>query len=300
MHIERLLKIINLLTEKKTITAKELAERFDVSTKTIYRNLDTLTLANIPVVTTRGRNGGISILENHKINKNFIKDSEQLDILNGLGVLNTLEYSDIEDTIIKLKNVFNKDSDDLLEIDFSCWGSSTGENKKFKTIKKALFNHRALDITYTNNYGDKTKRTIYPLKLIFKNTSWYLAAFCIIKNDYRVFKIRRILNPQITDITFNKSNYPFQEIADPYFTSEEQKGIVLKFNSNCSKKVFNEFEYDMFTQLPNNELIVKFKSTLDKWLCSYIFTFENNVEILEPTSLKTIYIKMLKVSYKNL
>ena len=191
MQINRLFEIVYLLLEKNCITAKELSEHFGVSVRTIYRDIDILSTANIPIYTNKGKGGGISLLENFVLDKSILSEEEQNQILFALQSLEKLNVNNEKKALEKMSMLFNKGTKNWIEIDFSNWGTDSTQNEKFNKIKESIINSKVIEITYFNSYGEENKRQIEPLQIWFKDKSWYIKAFCRLKQDDFI-KIRNI------------------------------------------------------------------------------------------------------------
>ena len=192
MQINRLFEIVYILLEHQCMTAKELANRFEVSVRTIYRDIDVLSAAGIPIYMTRGKGGGISLLPNFILNKTVLTESEKTEILSALHAVQAVNSNESKTVIQRLSNLFGEAQTDWLEIDFSSWGNYREEVSLFQTLKTAILHKRVVHFLYHNANGQQSNRIAEPLKLCFKGQSWYLYAFCLHKCDYRFFKLRRI------------------------------------------------------------------------------------------------------------
>jgi len=160
MKINRLLEISLVLLNKGTVTAKELAERFDVSTRTIYRDVDILSTAGIPVYTNKGNGGGISILDNYSINKTVLTDGERDSLLLALKTLQSTKYPEIDTVLDKIGAVFkNSPAAEWVDINFSPWGSGPNAENKLLNIKMAILNCKVIIFDYINANGIKSQRT---------------------------------------------------------------------------------------------------------------------------------------------
>ena len=154
----RLFKIVYYILENGRITAPELAEKFEVSVRTIYRDIDVISSAGIPIYVTTGRNGGIQILENYVLDKALFSEKEKQDILAALQSVSVVSNTYEKDMLTKLSALFNINSDNWFEVDFSRWGSKTQDNTTFELLKNAVISHKALCIMYVNSYGKKSQR----------------------------------------------------------------------------------------------------------------------------------------------
>ncbi len=288
---------MNILIDKRQVSAKELASEFEVSTKTIYRDIDTLSIAGIPIMTTKGRNGGISILETYKVSKALLTNDEQSEVIKGLELLNTLKYTKSSETLLKLKSLFNKTEYNLIDIDFSYWGSDKAHEEKFKLIKEGLFNDKKISFSYVDTYGDESVREVYPLKLVFKEKQWYLSGYCLKRDNYRIFNTYRMVNVNVIDESFNRNNYIVPSIKCDIKWRGKYSNYTLKISSNCTRRVYTEFPIDKIEKLENGDLLVKDSTIFDSWFYTHVMSYGSNLEIVEPVSLRNDVVEYLQ---KNL
>lgn len=207
MKSERLLAITMMLLEQEQISAPQLAERFEVSVRTIYRDIDSLSQAGIPVVAFPGSKGGIRIMENYKIDQRFFTTSDLISLLTSLNSLSRhMNSKQTAYTIEKLKSLVPKKLEkevalktDQLIIDLSPWIQNGQAGASIELIQQSLDTQYALSIEYENRAGDYSKRAIEPYRLILKESSWYTQAFCLEKQEFRIFKLSRMKNIQSTN-----------------------------------------------------------------------------------------------------
>ena len=201
MQESRLFRILYYLLDKGRATAPELAEKFEVSVRTIYRDVDAISSAGIPIYVTTGRNGGIHFLDDHVLNKSFFLDSEKLEILSSLQSLSAVQYPEVDTILNKLGAIFQTSLTDWIDVDFSRWGSvAESENRLFRQLKQAIFENRKITFDYHASSGDSCKRNVYPYKLVYKDKAWYLYALCLSRNENRLFRLSRIKNINLTEI----------------------------------------------------------------------------------------------------
>ncbi len=264
MKIDRLFSIVQILVNKKSITAGELAKHFNVSVRTIYRDIDVLSANGVPVYCAQGKGGGISILDNYMIDKTMLSDEEQKQVLLSLQSVNVTGQIDVQDSLIKLRNVFKKNNTDWIEIDFSNWEQSDNEKANFEAIKDSIINLRVINFSYFSTKGEISERTIEPYRLVFKGYQWYIYGFCRMRNDFRFFKLTRIDNLKVLDETFKRR----QEITvnKKYNTdSQEIVRVKMKISSRMAARVYDEFrkgtiEFDgdnfiVEADIPKNEYL---------------------------------------------
>ncbi|MFR5683641.1 MAG: helix-turn-helix transcriptional regulator, partial [Clostridia bacterium] len=202
MQINRLFEIVYLLLKRKTITAKELANRFEVSTRTIYRDVEILSNAKIPIYTTKGKGGGISLLDDYVLNKSILSEEEQNQILFALQSMEKINNQSEKKILEKVSTIFNKSKTNWIEVDFSDWGTIGETENTFQLIKEAVLNRQVLEFIYYNSYGQENKRKVEPLQIYFKDKAWYLKAYCREKQDYILFKISRMKDIRILEESF--------------------------------------------------------------------------------------------------
>ncbi|SHO52376.1 helix-turn-helix transcriptional regulator [Anaerocolumna xylanovorans] len=157
MQVNRLFEIIYILLSKKSITAKELAERFEVSVRTIYRDIDTLSSAGIPIYASQGKGGGISLLDDYVLDKSVLSEREQNEILYALQSLSITQAPETDKVLAKLSSLFNKSKTSWIEIDFSPWGSDENRTYQFTIIKDAILSHRIIEFNYFSSSGEKRR-----------------------------------------------------------------------------------------------------------------------------------------------
>ncbi|NLG04336.1 MAG: YafY family transcriptional regulator, partial [Clostridia bacterium] len=211
MKTERLLEIIFILLEKKVVTAKELADRFQVSQRTIYRDLIALSASGIPVYTEQGRNGGIHLIEEYALNKTLLTDTEQSQIVMALQSMRAIGQDDMSTSLSKVKGIFQRDFDDWIEIDFSGWSYSNIEQQMFQIIKESILHAQVLEFEYSSLKGETITREVEPYKLVFKGRNWYLSAFCLHKKEFRFFKLIRMRNPRIKQEKVDRTHFVIYE-----------------------------------------------------------------------------------------
>ncbi len=295
MQESRLFKIVYHLLDKGQATAPELAEKFEVSVRTIYRDIDALSGAGIPIYTEAGRNGGIRLMNDFVLDKVVLSEEEKQEILAALQSINFANNIGNHQTLQKLSAIFNISSENWLEVDFSRWGNKGTDNEKFELLKSAVIHQKCVKITYANSYGVINERIVQPLKMSYKSMSWYLKAYCTKKQDYRIFKLTRIIDLEILKESFCKHSFPEldETLGQSYHT------IVLHFPKNMSYRVYDEFDKTRVSKKENGDLIVSVEIPEDEWLIGYLLSFGTQVDIIEPAYLKDIVAEQAKKIYEK-
>ncbi len=285
MKTDRLFQILYLLLEKKKISAPELAEKLEVSQRTIYRDVDALSACGIPVYALPGKNGGISLLPGYKFDKSFLSDREQDEILFVLQSFQAANQN-INPLLAKLGASFQKSGRNWIEVDFSRWGYHKFDSETFYQIKQGILEKQLLEIEYCSSSGEHTKRRIKPARLIFKSRSWYLQAYCLRAEDFRIFKLNRIRSLMLTNEHFTDVFETLPSIDEPYPETEEMLRLKLRFSPSMAFRAYDEFSAADAETQPDGSVIVNAVFPDDGWIYSYILGFGTGVEILEPVSVK--------------
>lgn len=295
MQINRLFEIIYMLLERKTITAKELAEKFEVSTRTIYRDIDILSLAGIPIYASKGKGGGIGLLDDFVLDKSILSDEEQNQILFALQSMEKISNKEEIDILEKMSSIFKKTKSNWIEVDFSDWGTNGDKDVTFKLIKEAILKQKVLEFIYYSSYGEETKRKIEPLQLYFKDKAWYLNAYCRLKQDYRLFKISRMKDIKLLDEDFERELPEIKERKQNFKTIK----LELEISKEMSYRVYDEFKKESIVVNENGDFIINVEFPENDWVYGYILSFGEYIKVLSPEYAKNIIKEKLEKSINN-
>lgn len=293
MKINRLFEIVYILLDKKNVKACDLAAHFEVSRRTICRDIEILCQAGIPIYTSKGKGGGISLLENFVLNKSLLSEKEQREIIASLQSLQLMNYPDAREILSKLSVIFGDIGAEWIELDFSDW--SNMQREIFTTIKASILEKKVLVFDYHGGNGEMNIRTVEPLKLCFKENAWYLIAFCRLRQEMRTFKITRIKNARITDEYFSRafSGNEIKLLAKP---PEKKVGLLLWIDSSQSYRVYDEFKEHQITKNEDGSFIVTTTFPDSEWVYGYIMSFGFFAKVLEPIYIQDIVKERLKKS----
>lgn len=280
MKENRYFQMIYLLLDKGQMTAPELADYFEVSIRTIYRDIDILSSAGIPIYATQGKGGGIAIQDSYVLKKSLLSEQEQKQILMALQGIRVLEDEQINMLLSKLSGVFQRQQGNWLEIDFSTWTKSGAGKHNFQLLQSAIWKSRIVSFSYYSGKGEQTKRIIEPHKLVFKTSDWYLYGYCTLRKDFRFFKLTRIRDLKLQDAEFMRETPEhIFERSDEFEMKTVQ--VTLLFDTGMSHEVYEKFDEEVSEQedgsllvttiLPDNEL-----------LYSYVLSCRERVEVLSP------------------
>lgn len=293
MQVERLFEIVFILLHKEKVTAKWLAEKFEVSTRTIYRDLDTLSSAGIPIYTNKGNGGGISILEGFKLEKTFLSEAEQNDILFGLQCLEATGYTERSQALNKLGQLFRREDYNWIEVDFAPWGDQGNVENNFNVLRYSIIHRKVVAFEYYSGVGEKTRRCIWPYRLVFKGRAWYVEGYCLLRKAIRFFKLTRIRK-----IEQGEESFQIEVLEEKMREVKEHPEIGLEGNLISIKlwvskalayRIYDEFEVEKVKLLEdgNFEVDLDYREYPgDDWLYHYLLSFGKEIEVKSPESVR--------------
>ncbi len=285
MKIDRLMGILTILLQNEKITAPYLAERFEVSRRTIMRDVDTLCQAGIPIVTTRGSDGGISIMEGYKINKNVLTAKELQDLVAALKGMDSIsQTSNFENLLMKLSPDSNAvvSLKDSVVIDLSShYKASLSE--KISLLKQAIEERRIIYFDYYYQKGE-VQRKMEPYFIEFRWNAWYVFGWCCDKKDFRRFKLNRLWNLGLTQEGFSLRPVP-QEKASGEDAFPDNNRIELLFDKSVRYRLIEEYGFYCYEEREDG-LWVSMGYTNKEYILGWILGFGDKVEILGPLELR--------------
>ena len=289
MKDNRLFRILYYILEKEKVTANELADKFEVSVRTIYRDIDSISSVGVPIFTTQGKGGGIKIDNEYILNKSLFDANEKEQIIAALQGLEKTNKVYKNELITKLSALFKIKNSNWIEIDFTSWGSNNTYQDLFNTLKIAIINKNIIFFSYISSKAEKINREVKPIRLLFKEQDWYLYAFCLLRNDFRYFKLSRIRDLEVLAINY-EDNFE-NEVLKKELKYENIVNIKLKFDKSVAFRVYDEFK--AIEEDEKGNLYVEIKIPNNYKLYNYIFSFGSNVEILEPKEIRNQFKNMI-------
>ena len=283
MQESRLFRIVYYLLENGKATAPELAQKFEVSVRTIYRDIDAISSAGIPIYAAQGKGGGISILSDYTLEKSFLSEQEREQILMALQGIMATTGKTSDELLTKLSGLFQMKYTKWIEVDFSDWVQGKPQQNTFDLIKNAIFQKKVISFCYFNSKGNNSKRNARPICLVFKSKDWYLYAFCLLRNDYRFFKLTRIRQVEMLSDTFTQDFTPIK--IEKQIHIEKTITVKLKFDRRIAFRVYDEFT-DNITEDTQGNLYVQVNLPDNEILYSYLLSFAEYVEVLEPQCIR--------------
>lgn len=289
MQIERLIQMVFYIANHGHVTAKELSHYFNVSTRTIYRDINTLTLAGIPVTSAKGTGGGISFMEGYTIDKSLLSREEQQSVCQGLQILQATRYPNAEIALSKIGAVFrNVLESKWLDVDFSFWGSDDKEKIKISDLQYAILNKHMIAFHYITSELKKSERTVEPLRLVFKSHAWYIIGYCRHKEEIRIFRLSRMNSLQVMPEIFERELPPDYSLAPDCNEACNFPFIKLKFSPEIAHRLYDEFQEDQIFLGEDGSYYVTLQYELNNWTLHYLLSFGKYVEILEPEAARAM------------
>ncbi len=282
MRDSRLFRIVYALLEQGQVSASELARSLEVSVRTIYRDMDALSAAGIPVYALPGRGGGYALLDRQVFSKSLLSEQEQARILLALQRLPAPDQD--QQLLAKLSALFDRTPADWITVDLTRWGGAGEESALFALLKRAILTRRALSFTYAAAGRPPQKRKVFPGRLAYKGFAWYLQGICQTRQDWRAFKLTRITHLQVETQSFA----PLPP-APPLQEAEQAASstlLVLRFAPEAAFRIYDEFFPSQITVLPDGAFLVRASFPEGAWLTGYLLSFGRLVEVLEPTQVR--------------
>ena len=288
MKIDRLIGILSILLQEKKTTAPELAERFEVSRRTINRDIEDLCKAGIPIRTAQGTGGGISIMDGYRMDRTILTSKDMQMILAGLRSLDSVSgssyYSQLMEKIQTGSSEFISGRDSML-IDLSSWYKGSLA-PKIEVIQSAIESRHLMRFEYFAPSGESDRR-IEPYYLVFQWSSWYVWGWCLERKDYRLFKLNRMDKVAEIDKEFICRNAPMPDLStEKIFPG----GIKVKalFTPDMKWRLVEEFGPHCFTESDDGRLLFSADYTDMESLVTWLMTFGAKAEVLEPIEARDI------------
>lgn len=293
MKLDRLIGILSILLQQEKVTAPYLAEKFEVSRRTINRDIDSLCMAGIPIATAQGANGGIFIAQGYKVDKTFLTNPELQDILAGLKSLDSVANTDRYGSLVRKLNVCENEirtADSSIVINLGSWYLDT-LTPKIQALREAIRLRRVVTFRYLSPHSDAT-RSVRPYTLVFQWASWYLWGYCLLRGGWRMFKLNRMQDLQTEQETFER-----EQVAPPTFDPDRifpaRIEAVLRIHPSYCWKVSDEYGPGSFSRQSDGSLIFRFGFADRENLFSWIMSFCGGAELLEPAALREEFGQLL-------
>ena len=294
MKVDRLVSIIMILLDKKRIGAQELADMFEVSPRTIYRDIDAINMAGIPISSISGVGGGFEIMQNYKMDKKVFSTADLSAILMGLSSLSEMIRGDeLVNALAKVRSFIPADKAKDIEmktnqilIDLSPWVGNQNMQRNLEIIKTAIQQSRRITFQYIGHHGNTTDRVVESYQLVLKSSHWYLYGYCHMRNDFRLFKLSRILSLQIQQESFVPQDYPKPQLGFEEILESVQIKIKIRIHKSVMDRVLEYCSYDLFSPDGEEHYIVIFPFIENEYHYNILMSFGDKCECLEPLHIR--------------
>lgn len=294
MKVDRLMSIVLVLLDKERMSAQALADMFEVSLRTIYRDIDAIDLAGVPIRSISGVGGGFEIMPNYKIDKKVFSTMDLTAILMGLSSLsNMIRGDELINALAKVKSFIPANRAKEIElkvnqicIDVSPWMGNNNIQPYLEIMKIALQESKLLSFEYIAHHGNKTSRTVEPYQLVLKSNHWYLYGYCHQRNDVRLFRLSRMSILQIQEETFIPRDYPKPQLEFHDILATMQIEIKIRIHSSILDRVLDYCTYENFTPDGDEHYIVRFPFVENDYHYDILLSFGDQCECLEPLAIR--------------
>ena len=287
MQSTRLFEILYCLLERDGATVRQLAERLEVSERTVRRDLDALSAAGVPVYAARGRGGGVHLLPDFVLSKTLLSAREQDEILSALQSLRATGSGVESEVLTHLNGLFRRQAADWIDVDFSPWGGGAAARALFPRLKDAILERRLVSFDYFTSGGTAGRRTVEPYRLCFKGMNWYLQGWCLTRRDFRVFRLSRIRRLSEEERTFlPRPAPPPLEEDGPAEPQPPTQAVTLRFAPELAFRVYDIFPPEEIAPEPDGGLLVRTRWPEGEWGVSFLLSFGGAVEVLDPPPLR--------------
>lgn len=288
MKLERLISIIFKLLNHEILSASRLADEFQVSSRTIYRDIEAICAAGIPVVSYQGTNGGFGIIQGYKFDKSLIGSNDILSLITVLSSLSSVfEDKTVEQTIERLKVLDNNSKSNTLLVDLQ---SHRTEPDSLTNLRKAILDNRVVRFEYVNNKNEFTSRELEPVHLHYKFRNWYLYGYCRERCDYREFRVSRMMNIAVTQEKFQQHHQMKEELTDSNCKLEGFEDVVIRVQPNSLAEVLDQFQNSSKVIHRDGSMTVTlsvYRPLSAGWLESILLSFGSGVKVIKPVELQS-------------
>lgn len=301
MKYQTMLKILFLLLARKKVSAKYIADRYELSLRTVYRYIDELSLADVPIYNVRGRNGGYAISDTYKIPATFLTDEESEKIIATLTQINKELGSNVIETAITKLSAVSKGGEESLSlnlgnliIDGTAWGTVGVYTETLKLIQQAIESKNLVTISYVNRVGEASERVIEPHLLALKQGLWYTYAYCTLRKEFRLFKVGRIEKAKLLNDTFSRREIEsVNEIFSKWY-AEEPEDVDFIVDKSFKADVEEWLGVNNVSVQKDGTVIASTKLPINDYLTAKILSFGDKIKVIAPKKLKTLVINKAK------
>lgn len=301
MKLQRLIAILTALLQKERISATTLAEMFEVSVRTIYRDIETLESAGIPIVTHTGVNGGISIIEQYKIDKKLFTNQDISTLLTSLySVSGSISDAKLNQTLEKIKSLIPQEHGSAIEltskqlyIDMKPWSNQPCVSEALKQVQKALEESRLICFSYTAGHGQTEERTVEPHQLVLKENNWYLRGFCLKRQDFRIFKLRRMENIDVLSDRFEPREFENGMTDFKDWKSDKLQVVELIVDASLRERALDYCREDYMKDLDDGRIHIEMPFVESEMGYSVLLGMGYECEVIAPAHIRAEVIRRI-------
>lgn len=306
MKIDRLIAMIMILLENEVISAGALAKKLEVSSRTIYRDIDTLTMAGLPIFTTQGVAGGVGLMKSYKIDKKLFTPKDIQTLLTSLRSYRQLyNHKEIVHVLEKLSNIgqegVKSEKGSSFTVDLSLNQGNRSLRSLLSSVEIAINEERYIKFDYINKDGNVTSRKIEPYQVVFKESSWYLQAFCTLKEDYRIFKLARMGNLYVLPETFVPRDFSPLAMDGSGWMSGERVPVKIRIALSLKDKVIERYGEENIISVEGDSCLAIFPIVNNEYGYDILLRFGDKCEIIEPPDVREAfqnYVRKILAIYK--
>ena len=290
MKIDRLLSIVIMLLNRDRVRAADLADHFDVSVRTIYRDIDAIHRAGIPIVTHQGNKGGLGIIDSYKLDRHVLTLQDMVAMLSVLkGVNSTLQDRRLGEAMEKIQALVpRKSRQDISSrlnqtvIDLMPWGLEVRRKEEMIPLRRAIHKGRLVRFSYRDAQGVSSCRTVEPMTLVFKATAWYLFGYCTLRHDFRLFRLTRISSLVTLETTFVRRQVDYDQYDQGGDEKVKMVRLVVRFSKSIQQTVEDYFAESCLDYLDNGDVLATFELMDNGWVLSYLLSLGDQAEVIRP------------------
>ncbi|WP_440117066.1 helix-turn-helix transcriptional regulator [Paenibacillus sp. QZ-Y1] len=296
MKLERLISIIYKLLNHEVLSASKLAEEFQVSPRTIYRDVDVICAAGFPVISFQGHKGGYGMMDGYKMDKSLLGSYDVDALITVLGSLSSVfEDARAQGTIERLKTVGTQQSTSSLAVDLE---THRTHPDALRDLRTGIMERKIICFDYINKKNERTTREMEPVKLHFKYRNWYVYGFCRTREDYREFRLSRMMNMSLTEESFQPHlDVPKETALSNREWKNEVRDVVFRVSPEALAEAMDHFHQadKQFHDDGSMTMCLPVYQPLEaRWLCSFLLSMGSRVEVLEPLELRGIVQQQLR------
>lgn len=295
MKLERLLSIIFKLLNHEIVSASSLANEFQVSSRTIYRDIEAICAAGIPVVSFQGTNGGFGIIEGYKFDKSLMDPNDILNLISVLSSLSSIfEDKDVEHTLERLKMLDIGDKKSAFMIDLESYRT---EPSSLMNLRQAIYERKVIYFNYVNNKNEFTSREVEPIHLHYKYCNWYLYGYCRGRKSHREFKVSRMMGITLSQEKYLQMHEYKSDLSYSRCHQERVQEVVIWVSPYSLAEALDQFQNS--SKVMNSDGSMTFTFSVYQplhagWLKSILLSFGSEAKIIKPVELQSILVEEAK------